>query len=189
MIKIRKKSKAVCVYNEGLVVFIYDKANGKIIQKADPSILEGFSDADAEDPRLVELSSKGMLVVYELDQDDELSIEVTVGSPLTEEELSNGRWHPVQKALISAPSGKVCIEGYCNLRLSPDFDPDEEPGAVVKVPKGDYVLSLYRINWVSLEEDGILDDSMDWEGPNQVIVFTPVSEAEKIPQVVSMLRM
>ena len=46
MKKIRKDSTAVNVYNDGLVVFLYDEANDKAIQKADPTLLEAFSDED-----------------------------------------------------------------------------------------------------------------------------------------------
>ena len=135
-------------------MFLYDEANGKAIQKADPSLLEAFGDEDAADPKLAELANKGLLVAYELEQDDELSIEISVGDPLSEEELKKGRWHTAQRAPIHLPSGKLRIEGYSNFRLSPDYDPDEEPGAVVDVPPGDYVLSLYHTNWEALEEDG-----------------------------------
>lgn len=188
MKKIRKNSTAVNVYNDGLVVFLYDEANGKDIQTADPTLLEGFSDEDAADPKLADLATQGLLVAYELQQDDELSIEVAIGGPLTDQELKKGRWHTVQRAPISLPSGKLCIEGYGNLRISPDYDPDEEPGAVVDVPPGDYVLSLYHTNWEALEEEGLWDDSKEWEGPNQVITLTPAAEAEPVADVASMLR-
>ena len=188
MKKIRAESKAVNVYNEGLVVFLYDEANGKAIQQADPSLLEGFSDEDANDPKLVGLAKKGQLVAYELEQDDALSIEVASGAPLTDAELKTGRWHSVQRAPISLPSGKLCMEGYNNLRLSPDYDPDEDPGAVVKVPKGEYVLSLYRTDWDALERDGLWDDSKEWQGPAQVLVLTPAADAETVPDPAPMLR-
>lgn len=187
MKKIRKDSTAVNVYNDGLVVFLYDKVNGKTIQKADPSLLEAFSDEDAADPKLVDLANKGLLVAYELEQDDELSIEVSVGKPLAEQELKSGRWHPVQRAPIHLPSGKLHIEGYGNFRLSPDYDPDEEPGAVLKVPPGDYVLSLYHTNWEALEEDGLWDDSKDWQGPQQMITLTPSTEAQLVANPEPML--
>ena len=187
MKKIRKDSKAVNVYNDGLVVFLYDQANGKAIQKANPSLLEAFSDEDAADPKLAELANKGLLVAYELEQDDELSIEVSVGDPLSDEELNNGRWHTVQRAPIHLPSGKLHIEGYGNFRLSPDYDPEEEPGAVVKVPSGDYVLSLYHLNWDALEKDGLWDDSKDWQGAGQVITLTPAADAEPVASPAPML--
>jgi len=188
MKKIRKNSTAVNVYNDGLVVFLYDEANGKEIQKADPTLLEAFSDEDAADPKLADLAKKGLLVAYELEQDDELSIEVSIGDPLSDGELKSGRWHTVQRAPIHLPSGKLHIEGYGNFRLSPDYDPDEEPGAVVKVPSGDYVLALYHLNWEALEEDGLWDDSKDWEGPQQVITLTPAADAQPVANPAPMLR-
>ena len=188
MKKIRKDSKAVNVYNDGLVVFLYDEANGKAIQKADPTLLEAFSDEDAADPKLEDLANKGLLVAYELEQDDELSIEVSVGDPLTDQELKSGRWHPVQRAPIHLPSGKLHIEGYGNFRLSPDYDPDEEPGAVIKIPSGDYVLSLYHLNWDALEEDGLWDDSKEWEGPQQMITLTPAADTKPVANPKPMLR-
>lgn len=185
---IRKGSTAVNVYNDGLVVFLYDEANSEAIQKADPTLLEGFGEDDAKDPKLAGLASKGLLVAYELPQDDELSIEVSIGDPLTDEELKKGRWHTMRRAPIHLPSGKLCIEGYGNLRLSPDYDPDEEPGAVVDVPSGDYVLSLYHTDWDALENDGLWDDSKDWKGPGQVILLTPAADAEPVANPAPMLR-
>jgi len=187
MKKIRKSSKAAEIYNEGLVVFLYDKANGEIIKKEDPTILEAYGEDDANDPKLAGLAKSGILVVYELEQDDELSIEVATGAPLNEEELQTGRWHPMQRALINLPSGTLHIEGYNNLRLSPDYDPDEYPGAVIKVPPGDYVISLYTTDWEKLEEDGLWNDSQDWKGPGQVIVLTPAAEAEPVSNQAPML--
>jgi len=188
MKKIRENSTAVNVYNDGLVVFLYDEANGKTIQKANPTLLEGFSDEDAADPKLADLASKGLLIAYELEQDDELSIEVSVGGPLTDKELEKDRWHAVQRAPIHLPSGKLHLEGYGNFLLSPDYDPDEEPGAVVDVPPGDYVLSLYRCNWEALEEDGLWDDEKEWEGPGQVITLTPAADVEPVADPAPMLR-
>ncbi len=188
MIQIRANSKPVQLHNEGLVVFLYDKANGKKIQHFDPHLLGGFSDRDANDPRLAVLAKKGLLVAYELEQDDELAIEVATGAPLTDEELKAGRWHAVQRAPISLPSGKLCIEGYNNLRISPDYDPDEDPGAIVSVSAGDYVISLYRTDWNALEQDGLCDDNQEWKGPAQVLVLTPASEAETVASPEPMLR-
>jgi hypothetical protein len=189
MKKIRKDSTAVNVYNDGLVVFLYDEANSEAIQKANPTLLEAFSYENAADPKLAGLANKGLLVAYELQQDDELSIEIAIGNPMTDEESQKSRWHAVKQAPIHLPSGKLCIEGYGNFRLSPDYDPDEEPGAVVKVPPGDYVLSLYHLDWERLGKDGLWNDEMeeDWEGAGQVIILTPAADAEPVANPAPML--
>lgn len=183
---IRKDSTAVQVYNEGLVVFVYDEANSDAIKAAGPNIIEYFS--DEPDDALQPLARDGLLVAYELEQDDELAIEVSVGSPLSPEELSRGRWLPVQRARLNAPSGRLRVEGYNNLRLSPDFDPAEDPGAVVDIPPGDYVLSLYRVDWEALEQAGLGEHIDEWGGPWHVIVLSETTEIQPPDSPAPMLR-
>jgi len=183
---IREESTAVEIYNEGLVVFLYDEANSTTIIETNPALLESFG--GETDEALAELVKNGLLVAYELEQDDELAIEISIGPPLGPEELGQGRWHTPQRAPISIPSGKLCVEGYNNLRLSPDYDPSEDPGAVLDIPAGEYVLSLYRIDWEALAEAGFGGDIEEWGGPWQVIVFTEASEAETAGSPAPMLR-
>ena len=164
---IREDSTHVEAYNEGLVVFLYDDAQTDMIREASPSILEGFGEQDVADPTLARLAAEGALVVFELEQDDELSIELAVGEPLTADELAGGRWCRTQRARLNLPSGVLCIEGYNNLQFDPD-PMDEEPGARITVPPGYYAMSLYRSDIFAYEESET-DAPYAW----QVITLTP----------------
>jgi hypothetical protein len=139
-----------------------------------------------------------LLALYELQQDDELAVEVAFGAPLSADEIAASGWSflPVLRARLSLPSGKLAIEGYNNLRLSDDFDPDEEPGAVLDVPAGDYVLTLYQLDVLADENDNEDEEDEAFEGdendededgdepsmPGQIVVLTPSSAAEPLEQ-------
>ena len=140
---LRADSTPVEFYNEGLVVFLYDEESADAIREASPTLLEGFGEADARDPALARVARDGLLVAFELEQDDEVAIELAIGSPLTEDEAGDA-WLPAGRAFLALPSGSLRVEGYNNLRLSPDYDP-EEPGRAVDVPPGRYAVSLYRL--------------------------------------------
>ncbi|NBD34011.1 MAG: hypothetical protein GVY17_13855 [Cyanobacteria bacterium] len=175
---IRPDSLTAEFYNDGLVIFLYDDQSQEAIKAVDPSILEGYgkSDVNAE---LFEVAEKGLLVAYELLQDDELDLEVSIGDPLSDQERAvlNPRL-PVQRAYLNLPSGKLAIEGYSNLRLSPDFDPDEEPGALLDVPPGEYIVSIYSVDGFAQEEDF----EQVSQKPNHLFVLTPLAEAEPLPE-------
>lgn len=167
---VRESSASVESYNEGLVVFLYDDSATGRIEEANPSILEGFGEDDALDPRLHDLAKRGELVVFELQGDGELSIELTVGQPLEPSEVDRGEWHlPVSHARLRVPSGRLRIEGYNNLQFDPYTEEGEE-GVIVDVPPGDYGLSLYRRDMFADEEES--------EYANEVVVLTPGIGAE-----------
>jgi hypothetical protein len=87
---IRAGAQRADVYNSGLLVFVYDESHRDVINQAEPGVLDGFSrDEVLNDQALRKLARDGTLVVYELQQDDELDMEVVVGDALTEEELSS----------------------------------------------------------------------------------------------------
>ena len=170
---IRPDSLTAEFYNDGPVIFLYDDQSQEAIKAVDPSILEGHgkSDVNAE---LFEVVEKGLLVAYELFQDDEIALEVSIGDPLSDQECAVlNPCLPVQRAYLNLPSGKLAIEGYSNLRLSPDFDPDEEPGALLDVPSGEYIVSLYSVDGYAQEEN-----TEEVSKPNHLFVLTPVSQAE-----------
>lgn len=164
---LRESSQPIEAYNDGLIVFLYDDANSTEIQAADPTILEGFGEEDAKDPQLAALAKSGTLVAFELEQDDELSIELAVGDPLSDEELANGHWLKPQQALLHLPSGDLRIEGYNNLQFD-EFAEDEEPAPRVSIPAGDYQLTLYRRDISRYE-----DEDAEPPEPLQVITLTP----------------
>ncbi len=180
-------SQLISFYNDGLVVFLYDDANLDRIRRANPSLLESFSDQDCHDPVFAELARTGSLVAYELSQDDTVAVEVCIRQPLEENELSHGPWKQAQQARLNLPSGALCIEGYNTLRCLPDYKPgqDQDSGAVIRVPNGNYLLSLYRVDWDRLETQGT---AHNWKGPNQRIILTPVRNTDVADVSTSVLR-
>ena len=163
---VRNNSTPIQSYNEGLVVFLYDDANTDLIEKASPSILEGFGEDDATDPKLSDLATAGVLVVFELQGDGDLSIELAVGEPLTEVEIAEGGWSlPMQRTRLKLPSGKLRIECYNNLQFDP-YTEEGEVGEKVSIVPGDYALSLYRRDLLSDEDSGT---DYAW----QVVALTP----------------
>lgn len=174
---IRPDSLTAQFYNDGLVIFLYDDHSQTAIKAINPSILEGYGKEDIN-PELFEVAEKGLLVAYELRQDDEMALELSIGDPLSEQECAAlGSCLPVQRAYLNLPSGKLAIEGYGNLRLSPDFDPDEEPGALLDVPPGEYIVSIY-----SVDEDTQEEEIEETSEPNYLFVLTPLSQAEPLPE-------
>ena len=169
MKRIRHTSTPIESYNEGLVVFLYDDAHTDRIQQVGPSILEGFGEDDATDPKLAELATAGVLVVFELQGDGSLSIELSVGEPLTAVEMAEGGWSlPVQGARLFLPSGSLRIECYNNLQFDP-YTEDGEDGEIVSIEPGDYAVSLYRRDLWDDDDDVDSDNSFAQE----VIVLTP----------------
>ncbi|MGH8120436.1 MAG: hypothetical protein ACRESK_07470 [Gammaproteobacteria bacterium] len=112
------------------------------------------------------LTQQGMIVGYSLMQDDELDIEVHVGDPFTDSELAIARWLDPQHALLQLPSGRLCVESNDASRVGPEEPTDK--GAQVDLPAGDYMLTLYRIDYEALSRE-----KLDWRGPQEVIVLTP----------------
>ncbi len=181
---VRDNSKGVTFYNEGLVVFLYDEGYTDRIQQTNPTILEGFGEDDAADPKLAELAAAGVLVVFELQGDGDVAMELAMGDPLTKDEIAEGGWSlPVQQARLHLPSGTLRIECYNNLQFDP-YTEEGEAGAVVPVPPGDYAVSLYhRSVWADEEEADDPDQGYAW----QVIVLTP-SKGSQVDVASPMLR-
>lgn len=180
--KPRAASFRVSFYNDGLVVFLYDEQSAGAIRDANPTLLEGFGEDDATDPVLARLARDGLLVAFELEQDDDIDLEVAVRAPLSK--AQQGRtWLPAQRAKLVLPSGTLCIEGYNNLRLTADSPLDNEAGGAVVVPPGEYVVSLYR----RPPEGGPVEGDKA-EGPRHLIVLTDVNQTEAVERVQPMLR-
>jgi hypothetical protein len=162
---LRESSQHVTAYNEGLAVFLYDEGHSDRIRQVGPSILEGFGADDAEDPRLMGLATEGTLVVFELEGDGELSIEIAVGDRLTSEELATGRWLEPQEARLQLPTGILHVASYNTLPFDPSATDDTSR---MTVAPGDYLLTLYRSDVFSYEESGVAREHA-W----QVITLTP----------------
>jgi hypothetical protein len=189
---IRPGAKLLDVYNEGLLVYVFDQANLLALTASGADFQDGFSEEESEvDPKLRELARDGLFLAYELDQDDGVAVEVVVGPPLTKKELAVGRWHKPQRAFLRLPSGKLRVHTPNTLPIHED--PTDKPGRAA-VPPGEYVVTLYRIDWDELRNDGIVTDDEDeeeercWEGPQEVIVLTPAANAKPIRGAKSYLR-
>ena len=159
---IRTGSTRVRVPNSGLEVWLYDDAHLQEIRKPTGRD-KGFGGMP---PQFEKRTKAGLVVGYNLLQDDEIDVAVIVGDALTEKERSVARWLEPQTAYLRVPSGKLCIESNDASRLGP-----EKPGAkgaVVQVPAGDYRVTLYRVDHEALDREGL-----GWSGPQEVIVLTP----------------
>jgi hypothetical protein len=163
---IRKGSRRVEVYNSALGVYLYDPANADSIRATGVALADPMG--------IATLRGKRLLVCYGLMQDDELDVEVVVGPPLTAKELEKGRWMRTQRTRLQLPSGTLHVDSADSLRLGGEEPTDE--GATLEVPKGEYVLTLYRIFHDQLSAEGI----SRYRGPQEVVVLTPAAEAEPL---------
>ena len=160
---VRDGGVAVNVENSGLEVWLYDEANRAAIAKPRGKKDKG---AGGMPPDFDAKTKEGLIVGYSLMQDDAVSAMVHVGEPFTEEELSVARWLEPQTALLKLPSGALCVESNDASRIGPE-EPGEK-GAIVKVPKGDYKLTLYRVDHEALDREGI-----KWAGAQELYLLTP----------------
>jgi hypothetical protein len=165
--RFRKGSKRFAPYCSGQLVYLYDPAHREQIERDGKGIL--LEGSDAKGKKALDLARKGLLVAYELRGDDSPSIEFAVGDPLSAEELGRGRWLPLQTARLTVTSGVLHIDTPDTLRIG-DEEPTDE-GVTVKVPSGDYVVTLHRTDW-----DGLAAGLIDAKGfPTEVVTLTPVT--------------
>lgn len=185
---IRPGSKTVTVYNEALLVYLWDESYLSALEASEADFESGYADDDAQvDKHLKKLAKDGVLIAYELSQDDQVTVEIVIGAPLTKRELLTARWHKPQTARLSLPSGVFRIDTANTFPMN-EPDEDEEPGRVV-VPPGDYALSLYRLDWDQLEADGLWSEGDAWTGPQEVIVLSPAAEAKPAKGTKPLLRL
>ncbi len=184
---VRPGAIPVHIYNEGLVAFLYDEANEERIRDADPEIIWGAGADALEDPTTQGLLAAGELLVYGLHGDGGVDLEVVVGAPLLEKELSSGQWYPPETGFLSLPSGRLCLHSFNTLPMGDNDDDPPDEGAVVEVPAGAYRVTLYRKNWDEMESSGMVtfdqaqEAGIDVYGQgrvDEVIVLTP---AQKVP--------
>lgn len=186
---IRTGCTPVSVYNEALLVFLWDESHRVAIEASSADFEGGYADDDAEiDKPLKKLAKDGVLIAYELAQDDSVAVEVMVGPPLTKAELSLARWHKPQTAKLNIPSGVLRVDTGNTFPIDSEPDEDEKPGRVT-VPRGEYALTLYRLNWDRLSTDGLLAEGDEWTGPHEVIVLTPIADAKPVKGVKPLLRL
>lgn len=202
---IRKGSQRVEVYNEGLIVYLYDPANADEIIAINPTSLLDCAIEPAKDKALKTCVEKGLIVAYELRQDDPIAVEVSVGEPLSKAEMKASKipWMKPARTVINLKSGRLridtpntfriggeargCAEEYRKIHGKLPDDDDfgswglTDPGGEITVPKGDYVLTLHRVDFAKL------DDDVEFDGPGEFISLTPAKKAErprKMPLVI-----
>jgi len=163
------------MYNDGLSVFLYD--DSYLEELSDPNLAEvvreramiaGASERDEK------ISEKRKLLVYELQQDDSLRIDLSVGSPLDDREMKELESRPPLKGYLSIPSGRLCVESANCLRLHPDYD-GAEHGAVLEVPPGDYLVTIYHADLERLPQGDRGGDPP----PRQFITLTSTAPEDR----------
>jgi hypothetical protein len=143
-------------------------------KEVNPSLLMGYHGIAAQDvdAALLALGARGLLIVFELYQDDELQAEVSLGPPLSEGEVEGTAWSAPTQALLSLPSGTLCIESMDSLRLGPEEPTDE--GVCLMLPPGDYVVSLQ-----CLSRD--YEQTPDALVPEYYLSLVPLSDRQSRP--------
>ena len=172
---IRKDAVPVRIYNEGLVVYLYDEGNTERLRellRKHRLKNDFFSNLQAKKFREI-VAREALCVAYTLEQDDPISAEVGTGTPLSESELKLARWHEPQTARLSLPTGRLRIDSPNTMPLDPD--PPGDPGATVPVKPGDYMLTLYRIDWDEMRRAGIKK-----KVPEEFILLTPIQQARNV---------
>jgi hypothetical protein len=178
---IRPDAQRVEVYNEGLCVYLHDAGNTDRLRGMLASGRYGAANPDEDfysnlsEPAFgAAVAADGLAAAYELCQDDPVATEVAVGGPLTDAELAVARWWPPQRALLDLPTGQLRIDTPNTMPLDPDEPGD--PGAVVTVPPGRYVLMLYRI-----DEDAMRREEVKkYKGPEEFLLLVPAGQADPI---------
>lgn len=171
---IRENAVRLDVYNEGLVVFLYDPVNGQYIRETNPEIIWGCSGETLKDSATRKLTENGSLLIYGLHSDDCLKIDVAVGAKLSEAELLSAERFQMQSGILHLPSGKLRIDSYNTLPMGDNGDAPPDEGAEIAVPPGLYAVTLYRI-------DRKINENA--ETANEIIVLTPVSEFIEMPNI------
>ena len=175
---IRAGSTRVKVFNSGLQVYLYDEASADALRPTLTSLIGSDRDwSRAAD--LQRLANEGLILIYDLQGDGGVDVEILVGPPLTAAELASARWMRPQRARLRVASGKLAVHSSDTLPMGPEAPSD--PGASVSVPAGDYAVTLHRLHDEQMRADGI-DGS--YRGPREVVVLTPgIGAVEPAPAV------
>lgn len=174
--RLREGTEQVWVYNSSGLVFLYDEGNADAIAAAAPFILEGFrGEADLVDPVLCKLARNGLLLAYELYQDDEILLEVSIGGPALDPVESGGAKYLGPKlAHLELPTGRMHVASHDTIRIG-GREPGD-PDAVLEVPPGSYAVS---ITWLDRNSAG--NDVDGAKFPSEFIALTPARKSEKRP--------
>jgi hypothetical protein len=156
------------IENSGLEVWLYDDSDRQSIIDSGGMNWRGHS---AATHGFDKLTKAGRIVGYSLYQDDGIDIELHVGKPFTEKELSDSRWLEPQTAWLRLPTGDLAVESNDTCRLLEDYSGAK--GGRMKVPPGDYRLTLYRADHEALDRE-----ELTWKGPQELVVLTPGGTAK-----------
>lgn len=159
---LRGRGTRVRLANSGREVWVYDDANRERIRTAGPP----EAGAGGMPPAFEQSAADGLVLGYALLQDDEVDVEVHVGAPFTDAELARGRWLEPQHAFLRVPSGRLRVESNDASRIGPEA-PTEE-GKTVAVPKGEYRVTLLRVDRKALDREGL-----GWKGAQEILLLTP----------------
>jgi hypothetical protein len=161
----------VKVFNSGLDVWLYDRSFRTKLKAS--GAFETDADAGVSEAAVRGFVRKGLVMGYGLMQDDGLDIAVGVRAPLTVEERGSIPWRRPQQGFLRLPTGRLVIESNDALTIRTPKPTD--PGAEVKVPPGDYLVTLHRVDW-----DVFAEDEIEWEGPSEYITLTGGSKARPV---------
>ncbi|MCU7959157.1 MAG: hypothetical protein KZQ58_03985, partial [gamma proteobacterium symbiont of Bathyaustriella thionipta] len=101
-------------------------------------------DAGVEaEQRLERLAKDGLIVAWQLADDENALVDILVGKKLTSAQKAKAEWWKPQAAYLNVPSGSLRLETLNSLSISPD-DTDDV-GYEFKVPAGEYDLILDRV--------------------------------------------
>lgn len=184
----RKGAHRVEVYNDGRAVFLYDESHAARIEET-RALREPLSSQNADsNDALRRLAEQGVLVVYELPEDNALALEVVVGPPLGAAEMAKLPWLKPQEAVLRLPSGTLRIDSYNTLpaRLyASDAEPeaeDDEP-ARVQVAPGEYLLTLHRVDTAAAQRKG----NLVLDRPDEIVTLTPLDRAVRPASIAPLL--
>lgn len=174
---VRPDAIPVNVYNDGLCVYLFDEsAEAELSRMIDSGDYPetGLNENLHQNLQCAgfarEVAAKGLALVYELQQDDPIIVEVGVGKALSKTELGRGYWMKAQTGYLHLPTGQLRVDCPNSLRIGNEQPTDE--GGVVEVPPGHYKVTLYRTDWDAVERAEI----EDYEGPDEFILLTPLKE-------------
>jgi hypothetical protein len=117
---------------------VYNEANGFVITSGDVCGTD-FSEVEASDPRWTGAMAQGVLLPFELVQDDAFIVRVVVEEPLNAEEETE--WVGRTRHRLQLPEGRlVVVGGGSDFLYGEDVD---EVKRTLKVPPGTYDAHLY----------------------------------------------
>jgi len=164
--RFRKSLTRHQIYNDGLLVYLYDPANSEVILESLPK----DDDYPLDEQNLGNAVRAGLIVLIQLTQDDALDIEVGHGRPLTKKEKAGFEWLPIEQAHLMLPSGVLRIDSANSLALIPE-EADED-GAEYMCKPGQYRVSIDRVGFNQPGEEG------EFDHPTHVFTLKSVSQKE-----------